>query len=171
MFNKFRRRIGTVACKVQIIIDLKELTILDRIDETLCVELERGKKSLSSSFKLCNYNGSASIFTFDEQLTLNLTLYRDSTGNFIEKKGKINIRSHRDFIGFADLKFNSLASNFETQQIVIQFKDSKGNNIGFMRASSTSKFLNNDDKDDASSMMSFISDSVMSGDFFYVLML
>jgi hypothetical protein len=170
MFNKLLpsnlKRIGTTACKVQISVGLQELTILDGFDGTICVELERGKKSLSSSIKLCSFNGFTSTVVFDEQLLLNLTLYRDSSGNFIEMKGKFNIRSHKNVLASSDLKFNSLANNFETQQIVLQFKDSKGKNIGFLKCSSTSKFLNDDDTDDASSIPSSISDSVMSGNFY-----
>lgn len=171
MFNKFKR-LGTVACKVQITIDLNELTVLDRIDgiTRLCIELERGKKSISSSSKIWSNDTSPSIITFGEQLVLMVTLYRDSSGNFVEKKGKINLRGNRDgdsssfLLGFVDLKLNRLASNFETQHIVLNFKESKGKNIGTLKVSSTSKFLNNEDRDDASSMMSFISDSVMSGE-------
>jgi hypothetical protein len=68
---------------------------------------------------------------------------------------KQNIRSHRDLIGFVDLKFNSLASDFETQQngYMQSVHMCQQNNIGFLKASSTSKFLTPMIRDDASSMM------------------
>ena len=90
MFSKLRR-LGTKSCKVQISIELKELNITNECEDItlVCIELRKGHKSITSSSKVWNHAGALSV-KFDEQLVLMMTLYKNPSGTYIEKNGKLH---------------------------------------------------------------------------------
>lgn len=164
MFSKLKR-IGTKSCKVQLNIDLKELDIFnEREDITLvCIELKRGSKSISSSSKLWSQRESLTI-KFDDQIALLMTLYKDSIGKYIEKRGNLVLNGHSKVtnssivLGSVDLKLNLLASDFEAQKLNFVFTDSNGTSVASLTAIATSKFVGDGTADDdESSNMSGVS--------------
>lgn len=166
MFSTFKR-LGSTACKVQFKIDLHELIIFEsREDITLlCVEFERKTKSICSSTKLWTDQISPSQFTLEEGLNLTVTLYKNATGSFLPKIGKIILRGHSKVthdavtLGFVNLKLHSLATNFATQRLCMQLKDIRGKEIASLSSSVTAKYLGDiTGDDDMSSMMSGDSD-------------
>lgn len=166
MFTTFKR-LGSTACKVQFKIDLQELIIFEsREDITLlCVELERKTKSICSSTKLWTDKISPSQFTLEEDLSITVTLYKNSTGSFLPKVGKITLKGHSKVthaavtLGFLHLKLHLLAANYSTQRLCMQLKDIKGKDIATISSSITAKYLGDiTADDDMSSMMSGDSD-------------
>ena len=147
MFAKLKK-IGTKAYKVQLTVDLKELTITeDRDDiELICVELSRGAKSISSSTKLWPESSQHPIY-FDEQLTIIMTIYKDFTGRCVQKKGTLYLNGHSNAtssvlrLGSADLKLHLMASDFSTQKLELELYDSDQNAIGILHANAKMKFL------------------------------
>lgn len=154
MFSKLKR-IGAKSCKVQLTIDLKELDVFDERDDItlVCVELKRGSKSISSASRLCSER-ELSVIKFDDQLLLFMTLYKDSTGKYIEKGGILNLNGHSNvtnstvLLGSVKLKLNQLASDFEAQKLHFTFVDSSGYQVGTLSATATSKFVGDGTVDD-----------------------
>jgi hypothetical protein len=164
MFSKLKR-IGTKSCKVQLNIDLKELDIFNERDDItlVCIELKRGSKSISSSSRLWSDRESLTI-KFDDQLALLMTLYKDSNGKYIEKRGNLVLNGHSKVtnsttvLGSVHLKLNLLASDFEAQKLNFLFIDSSGSEVASLTAIATSKFVGDGAADDdESSNMSGVS--------------
>lgn len=153
MFSKLKR-LRSKSCKVQLILELQELKIFDdRTDLTLiCIELRKGSKSISSSSKICRDDGSKSV-KFDEQLLLLMTLYKDSSGLYMQKIGKLVLNGHSNItnstvsIGSTELKLNVIASNFEHQDLDLILLDGTGQVVASISAVCSSKFLGNGDLD------------------------
>lgn len=168
MLAKFRR-LSFVAtpCKVEFTIDLKELTITDIRDEItlLCVELEKKTKSVSSSSKLWTDKTSPSRFLFNETLTIVVTLYRDASGGYREKKAKVILRGHSKILKAAiplasySLKLHALAADFDSRALLIELKDVRGNTFATLDTTVTSKFLRDVSPDDDMSVISGDSDN------------
>ena len=161
MFSKLKR-LRSKSCKVQLVLELQELKIFDdRTDLTLiCIELRRGSKSISSSSKICRDDGSRCV-KFDEQLFLLMTLYKDASGIYMEKIGKLILNGHSNVtnssvsVGSTELKLNVIASNFEHQKLDLILLDESGQVVASISAVSSSKFLGSGDlDDDVSSIMS-----------------
>lgn len=148
MYNKFKR-LGTVPCKVQITVDLKELTVPDPIDgiTLLCVELSSRSKTTLSSSKLWSDKGSPSIIQFNEQIKLTITMYKDTNGNFREKKGRFNLYGNKQaeisstLLGFLDLNLHLLGVDDAINHSKLEFRDIKGRKIGILSVVSTSKSI------------------------------
>jgi hypothetical protein len=144
MFRKLNR-LGATACKVQITIELKELKInADRDDISLFFfDFERGSKSVSSSSRLCK----TLTAKFEESLTLVMTLYKDSSGKYAEKRGKLVLKGHSKVtlsvvkLGFINLSLHNLAADFSTQKMTLTLEDSKGIRMGSISMSTTAKYL------------------------------
>lgn len=164
MFSKLRR-LGTKSCKVQISIELKELNITNECEDItlVCIELRKGHKSITSSSKVWSHAGALSV-KFDEQLVLMMTLYKNPSGTYIEKNGKLHLNGHSKeansavFLGSADVRLSLLACDTESQLLNFQFINKDGNKIGFLSAMVTSKLIGdgyiNDDEASCSSSMS-----------------
>ena len=147
MFSRLKR-IGTQAYKVHLIVDLKEITIVDDRDDIslICVELRRGSKSVTSSSKLWSDDDRPSI-TFDEQLAINMTLYKDSRGMFIEKTGNIHLNGHSIIansslrLGSADLQLHLMANDFSDRQYDLILLNSNGIEMGKLIVHAKARFL------------------------------
>lgn len=159
------KRIGAKSCKVQLNIDLKELKFFNERDDItlVCIELKRGSKSISSSSKVCSERESL-IVKFDDQLALFMTLYKDSNGKYIEKRGNLVLNGHSKItnstivLGSVDLKLNLLASDFVAQKLDSVFVDSTGATVASLSAIATSRFIGDGiADDDESSNMSEVS--------------
>ena len=154
MFSKLKR-IGTQAYKVQLIVDLKEITIVDDRDDIslICVELRRGSKSVTSSSKLWS-DDDKPLITFDEQLAINMTLYKDSRGMFIEKTGNIYLNGHSVItnsslrLGSSDLKLHLMASDFSVRQYDLTLLNSNGIEMGKLIVHAKARFLGDGYGDD-----------------------
>ena len=154
MFSKLKR-IGTQAYKVQLIVDLKEITIVDDRDDIslICVELRRGSKSVTSSSKLWS-DDEKPLITFDEQLAINMTLYKDSRGMFIEKTGNIYLNGHSVIansslrLGSSDLKLHLMASDFSVRQYDLILLNSNGIEMGKLIVHAKARFLGDGYGDD-----------------------
>ena len=124
MFSKIKR-LGTTACQVQISLDLKELTILEKRKDisSIFVEFERKTKAISSLSLPWSDTNSPSVIAFDESLLLLTTLYRDSSGRFLEKNGNLLLKGYSTAtsstvkLGFVVLKLNSLAADYAPDTI------------------------------------------------------
>jgi hypothetical protein len=167
MLAKFRRlSFISTPCKVQFTIELSDLTILEARDEItlLCIELERKTKSVSSASKLWSDKNTPSQFIFNEVLTIVVTLYRDASGGYIEKKAKVILRGHSKVLKAAipmasvNLKLHVLAANFNPQTLSLQLKDVRGKVIGVLNSTITAKFLGDVAADDDMSVISGDSD-------------
>lgn len=163
MFSKLRR-IGTKPCKVQISIELKELNITNASEDItlVCIELRKGNKFSASSSKIWSHAGALCV-KFDEQLVLLMTLYKNPSGTYIEKNGKLHLNGHSKtansavFLGSADVRLSLLASDADSQMLTFHFINKDGNKIGYLSAIVTSKligdgYVNDDDVSCSSSM-------------------
>ena len=154
MFSKFKR-IGTQASKVQLIVDLREITIVDDRDDInlICIEIRRGNKSISSSSKLWSDDIQPPLIV-DEQLVLNMTLYKDSKGMFIEKTGKLYLNGHSVItnsslrLGSVDLKLHLMVSDFSARQYNLALLNSNGVEMGRLVLHATARFLSDGYADD-----------------------
>ena len=162
MFSKIKR-LGTTACQVQISLDLKELTILEKRKDisSIFVEFERKTKAISSLSLPWSDTNSPSVIAFDESLLLLTTLYRDSSGRFLEKNGNLLLKGYSTAtsstvkLGFVVLKLNSLAADYAPQRFTFQFLDGRGKPVGSIKTSVTAKYLRDlAAGDDESSMVS-----------------
>ena len=171
MFSKIKR-IGTTACKVQITVELKRLTILESKDcrSGLFIELERGSKSIKSTTRDSSADNTDAklILQFDEALTVVMTLYKDSTGKYVEKKGKLLLKGYSKVtskevkLGSVKLSLNTLADDYEKKSMTLQFEDLKGRPMGLIDVSTTAKYLGDGCGDDDSSVVSGASRSTFS---------
>ena len=164
MFSKLRR-VGTTSCKVQISIELKWLTILESKDyrSGLYIDFERGSKTVSSTPRDIPAEpvDSKLVVHFEETLTLVMTLYKDSGGKYLEKKGKLVLKGLSKVtntvvkLGSVNLSLHTLADDYEKKNMILQLGDSKGRTMGTINLASTSKYLGDAaDGDDDSSVMS-----------------
>ena len=164
MFSKLRR-VGTTSCKVQISIDLKWLTILESKDYRcgLHIDFERGSKTVSSTARDIPAEPAESklVVHFDETLTLVMTLYKDSSGKYLDKKGKLVLKGLSKVtntvvkLGSVNLSLHTLADDYEKKNMIFQLGDSKGTTMGTINVATTSKYLGDAaDGDDDSSVVS-----------------
>ena len=164
MFSKLRR-VGTTSCKVQISIELKWLTILESKDyrSGLYIDFERGSKTVSSTSRDIPAEpvDSKLVVHFEETLTLVMTLYKESGGKYLEKKGKLVLKGLSKVtntvvkLGSVNLSLHTLADDYEKKNMILQLGDSKGRTMGTINLASTSKYLGDAaDGDDDSSVMS-----------------
>ena len=157
MFGKLKR-LGTASCKVQITIELKWLTILDSKDYRpgLYIDFERGSKTVSSTSRELPVDpvDSKLVVYFDECLTLVMTLYKDTSGKFIEKKGKLVLKGVSTMsttvvkLGSVNLSLHTLADHFEKKNMILQFGDSKGRTMGTINLATTAKYLGDTEAND-----------------------
>ena len=172
MFSKLKR-IGTTAFKVQITIELKRLTILESKDcrSGLLIELERGSKSVKSTPRDAPVGSTDTklVVQYDEPLTVVMTLYKDSSGKYIEKKGKLILKGYSKVtgkevkLGSVKLSLHTLADDYEKKNMTLQFEDSKGRPMGLIDVSTVSKYLGDAGAgDDDSSVVSGASRSTFS---------
>ena len=172
MFGKLKR-LGTASCKVQITIELKWLTILDSKDYRpgLYIDFERGSKTVSSTSRELPVDpvDSKLVVYFDECLTLVMTLYKDTSGKFIEKKGKLVLKGVSTMsttvvkLGSVNLSLHTLADHFEKKNMILQFGDSKGRTMGTINLATTAKYLGDTEaNDEDSSVMSGVSRGTFS---------
>jgi hypothetical protein len=172
MFSKLKR-IGTTAFKVQITIELKRLTILEAKDcrSGLFIEFERGSKAVRSTSRDSQSDSVETklILQYDETLTLVMTLYKDSAGKYIEKKGKLVLKGLSKVtgkevkLGSVKLSLHTLADDYEKKNMQLQFEDVKGRPMGLIDVSTTSKYLGDATAgDDDSSVVSGTSRSTFS---------
>ena len=178
MFSRLKR-IGNKAFKVQLIIDLREITIIEDRDDInlVCVELRRGNKTISSSSKLWS-NSDQPPIKLDEQLTLTMTLYKDYSGKFSEKNGKMHLNGHSSVtnssvcLGSADLKFHHMASDFAAQRFQLVLLNSSGKEMGEVTVNVKAKFLGDGFGDEeghslGSILSNFSAKSVVHSDILY----
>jgi hypothetical protein len=134
----------------------------------LLIDFERGTKSISSPSRPWPELDDTSklVAPFDTSLTLIMTLYKDSTGNYLEKKGKLVLRGHSKVtqtvvkLGLVNLSLNTLAADYAKQNMVLQTNDFKGKKMGSIDISTTAKYLGEGDAgDDDSSVVSGASKS------------
>ena len=171
MFSKIKR-IGTTACKVQITVELKRLTILESKDcrSGLFIEMERGSKSIKSTSRDSPPDNTDAklVLQFDESLTVVMTLYKDSSGKYVEKKGKLLLKGYSKVtskevkLGSVKLSLNTLADDYEKKSMTLQFEDLKGRPMGLIDVSTTAKYLGDGCGDDDSSVVSGASRSTFS---------
>ena len=172
MFSKLKR-IGTTAFKVQITVELKRLTILESKDcrSGLLIELERGSKSVKSTPRDAPIGSTDTklVVQYDEPLTLVMTLYKDSSGKYIEKKGKLILKGFSKVagkevkLGSVKLSLHTLADDYEKKNMTLQFEDNKGRPMGVIDVSTVSKYLGDATAgDDDSSVVSGASRSTFS---------
>ena len=172
MFSKLKR-IGTTAFKVQITIELKRLTILEIKDcrSGLFIEFERGNKAVRSTTRDSQSDSPDTklVLQYDETLTLVMTLYKDSAGKYIEKKGKLvlkglsKVTAKEVKLGSVKLCLHTLADDYEKKNMTLQFEDAKGRPMGLIEISTTSKYLGDATAgDDDSSVVSGASRSTFS---------
>ena len=130
MFSKIKR-LGSTPCQVQITIDIGELIILEKRNDIslLCIQFERNSISICSSSQLWSDCTSPSRIKFHESLVLSTTLYRDTSGRFLEKSGNLvltgysTITSSSVKLAFATLKLNLLAADYVPQRFTLQLVD------------------------------------------------
>ena len=148
MFSKIKR-LGSTPCQVQITIDIGELIILEKRNDIslLCIQFERNSISICSSSQLWSDCTSPSRIKFHESLVLSTTLYRDTSGRFLEKSGNLvltgysTITSSSVKLAFATLKLNLLAADYVPQRFTLQLVDGKGKKVGSIKSSITAKYI------------------------------
>ena len=134
MFAKIKR-LGTTPTKNEMTFELRELKWEnDRGQSTdfglICVELRRGHHTITSSSKIMPQDKT--VITFDESLSLNLTLYKQSSGKFMEKVGRLLVIGHSTskktavVLGSVDVPLHRLASDFQRQQMVFPIRSIVG---------------------------------------------
>ena len=122
---------GTTATKNEMTFELRELKWdNDRGQSSdislICIELRRGHHTITSSSKIMPHDKS--IIAFDESLSLNLTLYKQSSGKFMEKVGRLVVIGHSTskktaiVLGSVDVPLHRLACDFQRQQMVFPIR-------------------------------------------------
>ena len=130
MFGRLKR-LGTTPTKNEMTFELRELKWEnDRGQSTdislICVELRRGHHIITSSSKILPQDQT--VITFDESLSLNLTLYKQSSGKFMEKVGRLLVIGHSTskkaavVLGSVDVPLHRLASDFQRQAMVFPIR-------------------------------------------------
>lgn len=166
MIAKFKR-LGSTACRIQITIDLQELDIAKQLDDInlVCIEFERKTKSICSQSKILSGNKAPRSIVFDEALTLLITLYKDSSGIFLEKNGNLVLKGYSEKtassikLGSVALKLSVLAADYSAQKLLLKLVDDKGRPVGTLNLTVTAKFLRDIAAgDDESSVGSFTSE-------------
>jgi hypothetical protein len=157
------KRIGLAASKVQITLEIKSFSTIDNRDDIslLFVEFERGSKSVSTTSRV--WQDMESITNFDESLTLIITLYKDSSGKYVEKKGHLVVKGHSNItftamkLGAVQLELHIMAAIFSKENMIFQLKDNKGKLIGLMNVTASAKYLGEGGDDDDTSVSSSLS--------------
>ena len=166
MLSKLKR-LSSTSCRIQISIDLQELLIIKKIEDVnlICIEFERKTKSISSQSKIWSGEKYPNMVQFDESLTLLVTLYRDSSGLFLEKSGLLVLKGYSEKksssvqLGHASIKLSALAADYAPQKLNLQLQDDKGNRIGTLNLNAHAKYLRDVDAgDDESSVTSYKSE-------------
>ena len=166
MLSKIKR-LSSTSCRIQISIDLQELHIVKKIEDVnlICIEFERKTKSISSQSKIWSGEKYPNMVRFDESLTLLVTLYRDSSGIFLEKGGMLVLKGYSEKksssvqLGSASIKLSALAADYAPQKLNLTLNDEKGNRIGVLNVSAHAKYLRDVDAgDDESSVTSYKSE-------------
>lgn len=160
MFSKLKR-IGLKSTKVQITLEIKDFTTIDVRDDIslLFIEFERGSKSVSTPSRVWEDD----LTEFNESLTLIMTLYKDSSAKYVEKKGRLVVKGHSKItftaknLGMVQLELHKIAANFSKEEIKFQVKDSKGKIIGYLNITASAKYLGDGGGDDDSYVSSALS--------------